>query len=214
MDSELVSYLDRVVERLRDYDAVWLIGSAATGTYVRGVSDVDVIALAASPLSEDEKRAIASDLSHERLPCPARKLELSVYTRAQLEHPAADIQPELNLNTGPGEHSVEPAEPFWFLLDLAMAREHGRALHGPGPGEVVGEVPRALVMGALRESLAWHAREEPASRNAVTNAYRGLRWAEEGVWSTKASAERWGRQRLPDVAPENVLEKVQRILEI
>jgi predicted nucleotidyltransferase len=41
VDPDLASYLDRVVERLRDLDAVWLIGSAAMDAYVPGQSDVD-----------------------------------------------------------------------------------------------------------------------------------------------------------------------------
>jgi hypothetical protein len=194
VDSDLATYLDRVVERMRGLEAVWLVGSAATGAYVPGRSDVDVIGVSAGPLSEEEKRAIAIDLSHERLPCPARKLELVIYTRAQLERPGGGILPELNLNTGAGEHSVEPAESFWFVLDLAMARERGVSIHGPEPARLVGEVPRSVVLDALADSLDWYAREDSHSRSALLNAFRALRYVEDGVWSSKPEAAAWARQ--------------------
>jgi hypothetical protein len=136
-------------------------------------------------LSDGGRRAIATDLSHERLPCPARKLELALYTRAQVERPAEGIQPELNLNTGAGEHSVEPADSFWFVLDLAQAREHGVSLHGPGPAGLIGEMPRELILHALSHSMDWYAREDPESRDALLNAERARRYEEEGVWSSK-----------------------------
>lgn len=200
MDPDLAAYLDRVVDRLRDLEAVWLIGSAATGAYVAGVSDVDVIGVCAGPLPEREKRAIAADLAHERLPCPARKLELPIYTRAELERPSAEPKLELNLNTGRDEHSTALADPFWFVLDLAMARDQARALHGPQPAEILGEVPRPLVIDALRQSLAWYEREEPTSPSGVLNACRALRYAEEGVFSSKPEAGQWARSRVPHPA--------------
>jgi hypothetical protein len=129
-----------------------------------------------------------------------------------VERPAPDVQPELNVNTGPGEHSVEPADSFWFVLDLALAREQGRALLGPPPSDLIGEVPRSMALDALRQSLAWHAREEPGSSNSALNAYRALRYAEEGVWASKPEAEQWGRGRLPGVDARDVLEKVRQIL--
>jgi hypothetical protein len=189
VDPDLAAYLDRVAGRLRDLEAVWLTGSAATGAYVAGVSDVDVIGMAAAPLAQSERDAIAADLSHEQLPCPARKLELTIYAGAQIQ---------LNLNTGAGEHSTEIAEPFWFVLDLAMAREHAVALFGPGPADVLGEVPRPVVIEALREALDWYAREEPTTPSAVLNACRALRFAEEGVFSSKPAGGDWARERLPD----------------
>jgi hypothetical protein len=188
VDSDLATYLDRVVERMRGLEAVWLIGSAAKGAYVSGRSDVDVIGVSSGPLSEEDRRAIAADLAHEHLPCPARKLELAIYTRAQLEHPAADIQPELNLNTGADEHSVEPADSFWFVIDLAMARERGVSLHGPDPAELIGEVPRAAILDALADSVDWYAGVDPESPDALLNAERARGYVEEGVWSSKRQA--------------------------
>jgi aminoglycoside adenylyltransferase-like protein len=197
VDSDLGVYLDQVVDRLRGLEAVWLIGSAATGAYVSGRSDVDVVGVSAGPLSEHEKRSIATDLSHERLPCPARKLELPIYTRASVEQPSRDLLPELNLNTGRDEHSVELSDSFWFVLDLALAREHGRTLLGPPPSSVIGEVPRWMALDALRGSLAWAERETPTSPSAVLNACRALRYAREGVWSSKPEAGAWARDLLP-----------------
>ncbi len=71
------------------------------------------------------------------------------------------------------------------MLDLAQARDHARALQGVPPAELLGQVPRPLVVEALRQSLAWYQREEPTSPSGVLNACRALRYAEEGVFDSR-----------------------------
>jgi hypothetical protein len=69
---------------------------------------------------------------------------------------------------------------------------------GPPASELLATVPRAWVLEAVRDSLTWHAREEPVSPNNVLNACRAWRYAEEGVWGTKAAGATWARARLED----------------
>jgi hypothetical protein len=47
----------------------------------------------------------------------------------------------------------------------------------------------------MRESLAWYEREQPDAPNAVLNACRVLRYAVEGVFSSKREAAEWARAR-------------------
>ena len=187
MLDEYVSELVRVAQaQLGDrLVAVWQIGSGALGGWDPATSDVDVQAVSA-PLSRPELGALAAGLS--AVPCPVRGLEFVLYA----DPPAF----QLNLNTGPGmEHheGYDPdAEPrFWFVLDLAIAREHAKPLVGPHPRELVGELD---VRPALRESLAWW--RDYGGEQALRAAVRTMAWTETGRWLSKREAYAWFFDRL------------------
>jgi hypothetical protein len=85
------------------------------------------------------------------------------------------------------------AEPrFWFTLDVAIAREHSRSLVGPSPATVLPELPRALILSAHRESIAWYRANAPELA-PVTEA-RARAWEAEGRWISKGEARRRAAQ--------------------
>lgn len=188
---ELAGYLDELVDRMSEHaelHAVYLLGSAAGGGYEQGRSDVDVVAVTARSLGEDEKRALAE--AADSLPCPARKLELVVYSLGRDRH-------EINLNTGE-KVSFDPEEDpaFWFVLDRAIAEQHSLALLGPPWSDVFEPVAREAVLAALDEALDWQEREEPLGRSSVLNACRAWMWLESGEWGSKSEAAAWLRGRV------------------
>jgi hypothetical protein len=187
--SELVRVLrahlgDRLV-------AAWQIGSGALGGWDPTTSDVDVQAVAPR-LPHAELEALASALA--AVPCPVRGLEFVLY----------DAPPafQLNLNTGPGMDHHEGYDPaaeprFWFVLDLEIAREHARALVGPHPRELVGELP---VREALHESLTWW--RAYGGPQAAVAAARTWAWLETGRWLSKREAAVWLVDRVVERAVE------------
>jgi hypothetical protein len=194
-------YVLEVADRLRaalgkDLLAVYLVGSGALGDFVLARSDIDVMAVCAGPLVPGLRDRVVEPLWHRALPCPARGLELVIYRRDAVRAPRRGLGFELNLNTGsemPDHVSFDPgAEPsHWFLLDVAAARLHGRAIAGPPPQALIGPVPEADLRAALMASLQWHREHEATSANAVLNACRTWRYAVEGTWSSKPEAGRW-----------------------
>jgi hypothetical protein len=155
------------------------------------------------PLSDDEKRDVAEAVRHDVLPCPARGLELVVYTAAVVASGTAEPGYELDVNTGAtmrsrvslAPSSADPGD-HWYALDRAIVREHGIALTGPAPPDVIAPIDRRAIVGRLRASIEWHAEAGETERdNAVLNACRALRFAREGEWSTKRSAARWALER-------------------
>jgi hypothetical protein len=202
------SYLKAVVERLSqrlggELHAVVLGGSAVLGAYEPGRSDLDVIAVCASPLPPTLARDLARALSHRALPCPARRLELVLMTRAAAGGDPEAAAFELNLNTGADGSDHVGLDPgaeaaHWFVVDRSIARARGRALFGPAPREVLAPVPRGDVLVALDDSLDWHAAHEAVSPDSVLNACRAWRWTRTGRWTSKRAAAEWARGRMSD----------------
>jgi len=161
LPDEVESYLNALVERLcgalgERLVAVWLIGSAAMGAYRPGESDLDVAVVVTGP---------PIDVDVGDLPVPATKLELVFYDE--------EMGVLLDPNPGSGDH--------WYVIDLAIAREHGRALFGPEPAELIAPIPRAAVLSALERSDRWHAEHEPDSANLA----RARVFRETGRWVPK-----------------------------
>jgi len=203
-------YLSDVVARLEDVlegglTSAYATGSLALGGFVPDQSDLDVIAVSSDSLEPHEKRAIVAALNQDALPCPARGLELVVYSRSIAA--AASKAPcfETNLNTGPRmpfhvsfDCASEPTH--WFVLDIAIVREHGRALVGLPADVVFAPIPRRWLIDALRDSLEWHAEHETITHYSVLNACRALRFGVENVWATKEHAAEWARAQVDDAA--------------
>ncbi|MDQ4028920.1 MAG: DUF4111 domain-containing protein [Actinomycetota bacterium] len=208
--AEVDDYLREIVARL-DYTvpgrlmSVYATGSLALGGFISDQSDIDVIAVYSDSVELNDKRAVVAALHQDALPCPARGLELVVYSRSTAA--AASRVPcfEINLNTGPRmplhvsfECTSEPAH--WFVLDIAIVREHGRALIGLPADAVFAPIPREWLLDALHDSLEWHAEHESITHYSVLNACRALRFALENVWSTKERAAEWARAQVRDAA--------------
>jgi mannose-6-phosphate isomerase-like protein (cupin superfamily) len=188
-----------------DLVAVYLIGSGALGGVAPAVSDVDIVAVCTTALPGERRRAVLDGLATLAMTWPLRGLELVLYAREAVAAPARRPRFEANLNVGPRmpyHLSLDPAdEPaHWFLLDLSILRDHGRALAGPPPREVVGPIPRPWLLEAVRDSLAWHQAHEPDLAQSVLNACRGWRFAAEGGWSSKRDAAAWAMARADDPA--------------
>jgi predicted nucleotidyltransferase len=206
--SPVTPYLDdlaRRSERLLGGRLVgmYLGGSLALGDYQPGRSDIDVAVVVDGELALETKEALVSAIRHEVLPCPARGLELVVYTRAAAASEVVDPHFELNLNTGAAmlfrkDLEPVPTETHWFALDRTILRAHGVALLGPPAVDVFGRIPREQLLAVAAQSLRWHERGGARTDDAVLNACRALRFAREDEWSSKPAAGRWALGRVVD----------------
>lgn len=177
-----------------DLVGVYGVGSFAFDAYEQGRSDLDVIAVVREPLSLERKQAIVDALRYESLPCPARGLELVVYSEDAVRTASTAPAYELDLNTGetmPFRAAFDANRPdlHWFAIDRAIAREHGITLYGPPARELFAEIPRKRLLPLVARSLDWYRENDPA------NASRVWRYTVEGVWSSKPAAAEWARER-------------------
>jgi len=162
-----------------------------------------VQAVTSKRLARAELEELAAALSHPALVCPVRGLEFVLYARPDLADPLGPAF-QLNLNTGPGMRQHEGYDPaaeprFWFVLDVAIARQRSRALAGAPPAELLPELPRKLVLCALGDALAWW--REHDGTGAILAACRAWAWLDEGRWLSKGEAAAWAAERLDDPAP-------------
>jgi predicted nucleotidyltransferase len=200
LGADVETYLAQLVAHLRDglgdrLVGAWLFGSGALGDFDPSSSDLDVQVVTTVRLARAERERLAAQLSHPALGCPVRGLELVLYAREDLDDPLGPAF-QLNLNTGPrmDQHvAYDPGEDprFWFVLDVAIGRQAGRALAGPPPGEVFPELPEPLVLASLQQALAWFSENDRRGGQAALAAARAWAWAEEGRWLAKGPAAVW-----------------------
>jgi hypothetical protein len=203
----IASYLEELVTRLRrelgdDLIGVWQFGSGALGDFDPVRSDLDIQGVTARRLPTAARDRVVARLSHPTLSCPVRGLELVLYARDDL----AAASYLLNLNTGPRMQQHASQDPrddpaFWFVIDLAIGREHGRPLFGPPPAEVIPLFSRLLIASSLEEALRFWTGPQGSAAQAVLAACRAWAWAVDGVWLSKAAAAEWARERLADTGP-------------
>jgi hypothetical protein len=187
----------RLVSALGDsLEGIYLIGSAAFGDYVEGESDLDLAAVCARRPAPDALAAVRATSGHDALPCPARLLELVVYSRESLARRPPEF--ELNLNSGRAgtRWSTDPATepPFWFSIDIAIAREVGLALRGAPAEDVFPELPEADLLAAVEASLDWYQAEGDADELELARR-RARRFRETGVFGPKRSSAGGSRAR-------------------
>jgi predicted nucleotidyltransferase len=191
---------ERLGETLR---GAALVGSLASGDADARTSDLDLLLVVVGRHDERELRAFGERLADLADAGPLRGLEAVVYRAAVLAAPTYPLPYELNVNGGQLPRVVETAgsEPFWFLLDVAAAREHALPLAGPPAAALIAPVPDHLVLAALRDSVRWHDRHGGSSPDAVLNACRTWHWLERRAWVSKTAAGEWAveQRRAPAV---------------
>jgi Nucleotidyltransferase domain/Domain of unknown function (DUF4111) len=193
------AYLADLVRRTKaclgsDLVGVYAGGSYALGDYLPGRSDLDVAVVVQGAIAPPVADSLVEAVRHESLPCPARGLELVVYSRASSQSGAVEAGFELNLNSGremPFRLERAPgADRHWFPIDRSILSQAGIALAGPPAKSIFAPISRPELLPVLAESVRWH-RGGARSDDAVLNACRGLAFARLGRWLSKPGAGRW-----------------------
>jgi predicted nucleotidyltransferase len=178
-------------------------GSLTFDAYVPGQSDIDLLAITDRSLSDSEIESLVETVAAERTRAPA-PADLRFATRAVAAMP--DEAPFLDLyirlrTTAPPEVEVRRREPD-LLVELSVCRQHGHALLGADPGQLIGAVPPELVLRAGDAQLArWQSLtdDEPYAALMVLTACRIWRFGEERIHCSKSAAGAWALTRDPSL---------------
>lgn len=183
--------------------AVILHGSLRFEDYVPGRSDIDLLAIVDRPLSDCEIESLTRTIAAQRALAPA-PADLRFVRHAVAATPPETPPLELYIRlrvTGPPEVEVRRREPD-LIVELSICRQHGHALLGASPRQLIGEVPSEWVLRAGDAQLArWQSLTDDAPYAAlmVLTACRIWRFGEERIHCSKSAAGSWALSRDPSL---------------
>jgi hypothetical protein len=201
--------LDRLTSALQTTlgDALvglYMHGSLALGCFNKTTSDIDVLGVTERALTEDEKLAFVDLLLGISLdPYPVEADVVSVVQLQDWRHPSPfelhysewrrdrwTAHPRATLASFPTENAD-------LVAHVAVTRERGIALLGPGPKDVFPKVPDADLRDSLLRDLEWSRTAAPAVYGILSPCRIWATLATSGLHS-KASGARWALPRLPE----------------
>jgi Domain of unknown function (DUF4111)/Nucleotidyltransferase domain len=165
--------------------AAYLHGSAVLGGWLPERSDVDVLFVTEDDVSRQEVTAVAAVLAAAEADCPGQGLECSVVTVGQAGTPQEPWPFLLHAARDPGgtrtrivDGGERPGDPD-LLMHYTVCRAAGWPVRGPAPAELIGSVPRPVILGYLAGELHWGI-EHGSEAYAVLNACRAQVFLADG----------------------------------
>jgi hypothetical protein len=184
--------------------AAILHGSLATGEYVAGRSDVDLLLVVERPLSDAQAGALLEALRAVDQAGPP--LDFRVVTSAVAASPTSSPPLELYFGRHPGEpdeiETHSPGEPD-LVVEFWAARRNGRSLCGAEPCEVIGPVPDEWIVGyglSLLDRWRALADDDANAELMVLTACRIWHFAAVGEIASKSAAAAWALIQVPTLA--------------
>ena len=182
--------------------AVYLHGSAVLGGFRWDRSDLDVLAVSRTALSDDQVRLLADALGG--LSYPDNGLEFTLMTAQEAAAPET-AAPRFQLHTttaGRDRHGrvVDGRTRSGdrdLVLHLAVCRERGLALFGPPATVVMAQIPSRILLLAMRDEIRWAADNAPLEYLVLTSA-RAWLFAETHRMASKIEAGEWAAARYDD----------------
>ncbi len=179
-----------------------LHGSLASGEYIPGTSDVDLLGVVASPLSGGEKgwfKELAGDVA-ARWPGPVDlRFVLEAVAAAPPRVPVLEAYAEIRPLACQVGFGVEEPD---LVTEFSICRADGISLLGTGPRRIIGEVPDEWVLEVSDAQLASWQRigdDPPHAELTVLTSCRMWQFAEEGVHGTKQGAAAWALEQNPSL---------------
>ena len=171
----------------------YLHGSAVLGGWAASRSDVDVLLVLADEVAPDLISAAGVVLSAAAGQAPGRGLECSAVRLSAAAVPGPPWPFILHAAAEDGRQALvagrdHPGDPD-LLMHYAVARDAGVALAGPAPEDLIGPIPRSLILEYLAGELHWGLGHAPESY-AVLNACRALAFLRDGLIVSKLAGGR------------------------
>lgn len=181
---------------------VYLFGSAATGSFEPGSSDIDTVVLLREDLAAP--RLAALDILHTQIiretPEWTDRIEAVYLSTRALETSLSGPAPAARISPGEDFHAIE-VDPRW-ILDWYQVLTVGIVLDGPPIVEVMPVITREEYIEAVRGHLLdpdWLVSLGDAGDRcyAVLTMCRGLRSIETGDYVSKRGGAVWASGAMP-----------------
>lgn len=183
---------------------LYLFGSLVTGSYVAGVSDVDLLAATSDAVDDGELEALRG--MHQaivaRHPEWDDRVEVAYLSVAGLQTFKTRASRLAIISPGEPLHAVQAGRDW--LLNWYLVLEANAVLFGPPPGEVIAPVTQADYLHEVREhARTWGQgwglpRDRGSQAYAVLTMCRALYTLRTGHHASKAHAAAWAQEELPE----------------
>jgi hypothetical protein len=198
----------------RDLLAVYLHGSAVLGGFRWERSDLDILALSRTALSDEQLGCIVRALAPLRY--PANGLEFTLMTAREASQPELSAPPfQLHQTTDGWDRAGKvvdgrerEGDPD-LVLHLAVCREHGHAIAGPPPRGALAAIPDQAIESAMDNEIGWARAHAPLAYLVLTAA-RAWLFAETHRIVSKIEAGEWAAERYPEPAVLEAALAIQR----
>jgi predicted nucleotidyltransferase len=189
---------------------LYLYGSFATHALVER-SDVDVLGVVRQSLLDETIDMLLHILRSLDISPIAKGIDLPIYLEEVVRHPPKDTPYEAGIWVDKyglvdiDTHGIGST----IVLDFEYCRQHGRALYGPAPSVLFGKIPQHQLLEAALETVIWHKDNihsefhDQYGEQAILNAARAWRLAEEGVMGSKSEGAQWVLHFHPDLVIVN-----------
>jgi predicted nucleotidyltransferase len=186
---------------------LYLYGSLITGDFDRNRSDIDLLAVLAADITDDEfdqLQQMHDDLVKQDTRWDNR-IEVAYLTIAALETYKSHISTIAMISPGEPFHRKEAGREY--LLNWHKVRERGIVLFGPSPKTIITPSTKEEFLQVVREhARAWRewvadAQSLPAQAYAILTLCRAWYADRSGEQVSKKKAAQWAEQQAPEWAP-------------
>jgi predicted nucleotidyltransferase len=197
-------YLNQLSQKLQNSLGSNLVGIYQTGSlsldnYMEDKSDLDVIVVINKPITKKARNTLSQELDHKNFPCPAKGLELIIFTKETLANINSEPRYEFWFGTGSDWIPENWAEGKTkeMVIFIELCRQNGRILFGKNTDDVFPSVKREWLIEAFLGELYWHQTKildpfhDPLGMNSVLNACRILAFVKEGEMISKSAGGEW-----------------------
>lgn len=182
---------------------LYLYGSLTTGDFEPETSDIDLLAVTAAAVNDDEVEALREvHLDFGRAnPAWDDRIDVAYLSVRALETFRTERSAMALVTPGEPFHLTD-AGPEW-LMNWYAVRETGLALFGPPAAELIGPISRDEFAACVRGYVAeWSeriraARERKEQSYAVLTMCRALYLHRRGGLASKRQAALWARRAFP-----------------
>lgn len=181
---------------------LYLYGSAATGDFDGGTSDVDLLAAIASELDDDEFQALRRmhDAAARENPAWDDRIEVLYYSVHALRTFRTQRSPIAVISPGEAFHYREGGAGSDWLMNWYHVRESGVRLYGPDASEIIPSIGKVEFIDAVRDHagriLTWL--KEGGSDSVLDQSYSILTACR--AWMTVATGEHVSKRRAAEWA--------------
>ena len=178
---------------------IYQTGSLSLDNYKEDKSDLDIVVVINRPVTKESRNTLSQELNHKNFPCPAKGLELIIFTKETLTNISSEPHYEFWFGTGSDwiHENWAEGKTKEMVIFIELCRRNGQVLFGKQTEDVFPSIKREWLIEAFLEELYWHQTKildpfhDPFGMNSVLNACRISAFIVKGELISKSAGGEW-----------------------